>query len=310
LQPNTPYTIVTLENAVITGGYYLSSHTLHATLFGLIHSFILPSVLTEGNHPPVAMLIRRLIHYFHGALVGNDPSEDDHMLDLASRNGAQDIFALFALAIFLNALDERTYTIPAQSPQLHAIFDLNAIPLVERYHNCYVRGLAFDLMEWYFEHYEFSLVNGEDSEDDIDTHQFLLVPFTVHIARHLIGYKMHAEVNGHTTNSTYKQVQYQVESAIYSFKYMRSTYLTQTREACEEEYDPDNSDDDARSIFTAGCDLDYILPDLVITQRLEIGGHCSIPNPLEFGQNDADRKFMAGVACAFNLDQSGGMLFA
>ena len=153
-------------------------------------------------------------------------------------HGAQDIFALFALAIFLNALDEHTYTIPPQSSQLHAIFDLNEIPLVECYHNCYVHGLAFDLIDWYnFEHYEFSYVNDEDPGDNIDTYQFLLVPFTVHIAHHIIGYKMYAELSGHTTHSTYKQVQYQVESAIYAFE---SAYLGQLQVAHEAEYDPKN----------------------------------------------------------------------
>ena len=90
-----------------------------------------------------------------------------------------------------------------------------------------MHGLAFNLINWYFEHYEFSYVNDEDPGDDIDTYQFLLVPFTVHVAHHIIGYKMHAELSGHTTHSTYKQVQYQVESAIYALKYIESAYLGQ-----------------------------------------------------------------------------------
>lgn len=292
---------------MVTGGFYLSSHTLHSTLFGLIHSFILPSFLTEGKHPPVVMLVRRLIHYFHNALVANDPDESDHMLDLASQKGAQDIFALFALAIFLNVLDERTYIFSPESLQLHDSFDLNEIPFVERYHNCYARGLAFDLVEWYFENYEFSY--SSDEEDDIDAYQFILVPFTAHVARHIIGYKMHAEFSGHSKLSTYKKVQLQVESAIYPFEHMQSTYLTQLNDAHEEEYDPENSSDDGQSIFTSGYDMDYVLPDLVITKRPEVGGHCSNPDTLGVGQNIMDKKFMAGVACGFKVDQSSALLF-
>lgn len=135
---------------------------MHTTFFGLIHFFILPSVLTEGNHPLVAMLIHRLIHYFHGGLVGNDSGILVKAITCLIWPHAMvlKIFALFALAIFLNVLDECTYKIPSQPLQLHTIFDLNAIPLVEKYHNYYVCGLAFDLIKWYFKHYEFSFVNG------------------------------------------------------------------------------------------------------------------------------------------------------
>jgi len=117
---------------------------------------------------------------------------------------------------------------------------------------------------------------------------------------------MHAELSGHSTRPTYKEVQSQVESAIFSFQYMRSTYLSQLNDDHEEEYDPDN---DTQSIFTAGYDLDYVLPDLAITKRSEVGKHYSNPNILEVGQNDMDTKFIAGVACAFDVDQSGALLF-
>ena len=67
------------------------------------------------------------------------------------------LFALFAMAFFGNVFDKRTYL-----PFIHSVNgpttkeceqqkedDINAIPLLERHHYCYTRGLAFDLIFWF-----------------------------------------------------------------------------------------------------------------------------------------------------------------
>ena len=159
---------------------------------------------------------------------------------------------MFTLAIFLNILDEHIYIIPLESLELHNIFDLNTILLVEQYHNCYV-CVTFNVIKWYFENYKFSYSN--DKKNNIDAYQFLLVPFTAYITCNIIEYNMHAEFLGHSKLSIYKKVQLQVKSAIYSFQYMQSAYMTQLNDNHKEKYDPENSSDDGQSIFTAKCDL-------------------------------------------------------
>ncbi|KAF8810356.1 hypothetical protein BYT27DRAFT_7070461, partial [Phlegmacium glaucopus] len=109
LRPNTPYVIVTMENTVITGGFYLSTHTLQDSLIGAIHTFILPSLLTEGEKPPFIMFAHCLVHYFHNVFILNNSSDRAHLPALSTLDGVQDLFTLFAIAIFLNVLDERTY---------------------------------------------------------------------------------------------------------------------------------------------------------------------------------------------------------
>ncbi|KAF8800472.1 hypothetical protein BYT27DRAFT_7026457, partial [Phlegmacium glaucopus] len=94
LRPNTPYVVVTMENTVITGGFYLSMHTLQDSLIGAIHTFILPSLLTEGEKPPFVMFARRLVHYFHNAFVLNDSSDRAHLPALSTLDGVRDLFAL------------------------------------------------------------------------------------------------------------------------------------------------------------------------------------------------------------------------
>ena len=40
LPPNSIYLMLAVENCVITGGYFLSAHTLSSSLYGLIHSLV------------------------------------------------------------------------------------------------------------------------------------------------------------------------------------------------------------------------------------------------------------------------------
>jgi hypothetical protein len=90
----------------------------------------------------------------HNAYVLNDSSNREHLLYFLTLDDARDFMSLVVMAIFLNVFDERTYqlssetfeTNPTVLQQCHAVFDPNAIPVVERYHLCYNRGLALDLL--------------------------------------------------------------------------------------------------------------------------------------------------------------------
>ena len=176
-----------LEHTVVTGGFYLSSHTLYETLIGLIHLFVLPSLLTEGKKPPLTIFACRLVHYMHNSYVVNDSSDRSHLLSFSTLDDAQDLFSLVTVATFLNVLDDRTYQLsletfqedPAVLQQCHDFFDLNAIPVVERHHLCYTHGLSINLLNWFFENYSFSSIDLED--DDINGYTIIFIPFIIHI---------------------------------------------------------------------------------------------------------------------------------
>lgn len=196
-----------------------------------IHSFILPSLLTEGENPPLTIFARRIVHYMHNAYVVNDSSDRSHLLSFSTMDDARDLFSLITIAIFLNVFDERTYQLssdafqehPTNFQQCHEVFDLNAIPVIERLHLCYTRGLSFDLLIWFFQHYSFS--NATLEEDDIDAYTAIFIPFVVHIGRQIIRYKRLAEARGHTTSSNSKQITCQVQLALFGFKFMRDAWL-------------------------------------------------------------------------------------
>lgn len=314
LRPNTPYIVITLEHAVVTGGFYLSTHTLYETLMGRIHSFILPFLLTEGKNPPFTIFARRMVHYMHNAYVVDDSSDRSHLLSFSTLDDVRDLFSLITIAIFLNVFDERTYQLssdgfqehPTILQQCHEVFDLNAIPVIERLHLCYTRGLSFDLLNWFFQHYSFS--NAELEEDDIDAYAAIFVPFVVHIGRQIIRYKRLAEACGHTSSSTSKQIICQVQSALFGFKLMRDAWLEEKASEEEKDYCGDACDDQSDSEHN---NLDFDFVNYAICQReLPEFRNSNANSFLEDGKTMADRCFFRGLTSQFNLEDLGRSIYA
>ena len=315
LQPNTPYLIITLEHTVVTGGFYLSTHTLYETLIGKIHSFILPSLLIEGRDPPFALFARRLVHYMHNTYVKNDSSDKGHLLSFTTIEDARDLLSLVAIAIFLNVFDERTYSPSSETfqdnptilQQCHTVFDLNAIPVVERHHLCYTRGLALDLLAWFFENYSFTHEDfGKDQDEDVDAYTVVFAPFLVHIGRKIIRYKRHAEAHGHITLSSLNQVSHQIQSALFGFESMRDIWLEMKTDKRERDYNDDADSDSDQSDDMDNNDLDYKFNEFIINQRQEPESRRSSPRKLlEDGKTMADERFFRGLASQFDLKKFG-----
>ena len=279
---------------------------------GLIHTFILSSVITQGEGPRLSTFIRRLVHFFHNSFVldGLDEREMDHLPSFSSMNGVKDLFSLYAIVMFLNVLDERTYRISPFLVNLsrddlqscQEIFDLNAIPVVERYHNCYIRGLLAGILRWFFERYSFSDCNC--SQEKVDGHREILEPFLVHIGRHIVRYKRVAVKRELSNASDQDEVEDQVRSVLFYEPRMREEYLRQERvEQRADLFDKfENSDHDLSDI----CDLEFYMANYTIEKvqgPLNDGNRAS--NFLSEGQTLADRRFFAGVACEFDLNKHG-----
>lgn len=212
MQPNTLYTAITLQDAVVTGGYYLFSYTLQDNLFGDIHTYILPSLLTEGKIPELSIFTCWMVQYFHNAFVLNDSSDRDHLLSLS---------IMSRVSNFLAFLDTWTYWLSMEiSDQDDDILmkcqetcDLNAISIPEWHQICHTWGLAMDLVLWFCANYE--ITDDNSPQDDIDTFQAIFIPFTVHIGHQIIWYKQTAMKCGHKGIGTPDQIQNQIKSAIF-----------------------------------------------------------------------------------------------
>ena len=311
LRPNTPYVVISLENTVVTGGFFLSSRTLYETLIGRIHSFVLPALLTEGKNPPFTIHIRRIVHYMHSAYIVNDSSDRSHLLPFSSMDDARDLFSLATIAIFLNVFDERTYQLssdthqagPTALQQCHDIFDLNAIPVIERYHLCYTRGLSLDLLEWFFENYSFS--NVDLDEDDVDAFTIIFIPFIVSIGRQIAKYKRAAEEYGRTTFPTFEHVNRQIQSALFSLQFARDVWIEE--KTTEEE---NNHTEDAEDGEMDTYDLDFDLSGYTISQREMQAERNSSDNLLEKGKTNADKRFFRGLTSQFKIENLGKSLYS
>ena len=95
-----------LEDAIVTGGFYLLTHTLHDSLYGCIHTFILPLLLTEGKEPSFSTFMHCIVHYFHNSFVLNDQDQGDHLPNLCTMDGVRNLLSLFAATMFLNIFDD------------------------------------------------------------------------------------------------------------------------------------------------------------------------------------------------------------
>jgi len=191
------------------------------------------------------------------------------------------LFALFAVAIYGNVFDKRTYL-----PFIHSVndpspeereqqkeSDINAIPLLERRHYCYTRGLAFDLMFWFLNHYGFSPSIQE--LDDNDAYGDFLVPYTVELGRSLVEYKWEAQELEVPSICTREDFQDQVEMALDSYKDMAEAY------DCIEDSNPSFAFD-----F-----MHYTLTAYDSTQAF----HTPITDFFEFGKTIADHRYFTAV---------------
>jgi len=115
----------------------------------------------------------------------------------------------------MNALDKRTYIPLAEAggtlTQLKNKNN-NAIPMVERRHCCYIRGLAFDIMGWFNDHYELRC-EGMHS----DGGQLQLAPLIAKFGSDMVRYKRKVDERGAVGAYNVTVFERQVEMALFGF---------------------------------------------------------------------------------------------
>ena len=171
-----------------------------------------------------------IVHYFHNSFDLNDQDEGDHLPNLCTMDGVRDLSSLFAVIMFLNIFNDWTYqSLLISANQTHNslqkvqdLFDLNAIPVVERLHFCYTRGLVLDLVFWFFDHY--SLLHGDYFDKEINGYQDVLIPFLVHVGRPIICYKHAAVSCGYYNTGTKHQIWEQICSVLFCYPEIKEEF--------------------------------------------------------------------------------------
>ncbi|PPR05558.1 hypothetical protein CVT24_003297 [Panaeolus cyanescens] len=165
VRPNTPFAILTLEHSFYTIDNFYSMSTLVDTLVGCIHVLCFPHVAFEASVPSSSSssLLERYIVAVHSALVLDEVDEADpmreHLPDVSSSEGCSNFLATCVLGILLEIFDWSTY------------MDRHSTPNNGRHRCCYVRELAYELLEWLFFHYSVSgpaksnITQNHDAQD-------------------------------------------------------------------------------------------------------------------------------------------------
>lgn len=225
-------------------------------------------------------------------------------------DGVRDLFSLFAATMLLNVFDQRTYQIPSTSAnqphdileKIQDLYDLNAIPVVERHHFCYTRGLVLDLVFWVFDHYSFS--DCHNLEKEIDGYRTMLIPFLVHLCRQIMHYKRTAADCGHITLSTKDKVKSQIRSVLLFREEMEEEFNKQVSAQHEAGYFSDGIDsiDNPTDIY----DMDFDLTSFTVSKRqFPASNSIRSANFLLEGQTLADKRFFSGLSCQFHLHKDG-----
>lgn len=197
------------------------------------------------------------------------------------------LLTLCAMALFMNAIDQRTYVPFGQAganitPEEHTRqqrTDINSIPLIERRHFCYVRGLALDLVRWFFSRYGV----GDSMQDSGGGYLGPLAPIMASIAVEMVCYKSKAEKKGIPGFCSVPAFERQIKQALFAFEGFEEAYNTCYQAALAQ------SDKD-------GISLAFILEDLtLVALNPPRDDNAPIIDYLEAGMNVGDKRYFSAV---------------
>jgi len=65
MKPNTPHAIFTTEHSIALGSHFYSFSNIQQTFFGLVHVFVMDSLITNTEHPNTNVLLFRMLQYVY-----------------------------------------------------------------------------------------------------------------------------------------------------------------------------------------------------------------------------------------------------
>ncbi len=65
MKPNTPHSVFTIEHSIAIGGHFYSFANIQQTVFGLVHAFVMDTLVTNTEHPKTRVLLFRMLQYVY-----------------------------------------------------------------------------------------------------------------------------------------------------------------------------------------------------------------------------------------------------
>jgi hypothetical protein len=111
MRPNTVHFVLTVEDSIVYGRHFYSKAAMQATVFGIVHTFVMSYTLTNALHDELDTMLRRMMvmwsaHHFQPVY---SKLSNPHIPKATTPSGLMDIIALGNLLEFSQVLDRRSY---------------------------------------------------------------------------------------------------------------------------------------------------------------------------------------------------------
>jgi hypothetical protein len=150
MKPSTLHAVVTFEASICHGGHFYPMSTMRNTMYGIMHTFVGSSVLTNTEHTTDSrMLLQRLVSHVYSHTVEHkfQASPDlptptsAHVPKLNTIDGVLDLFSLLNLIELSNILHPLSYA-------------TCGLRLKERMQMIHARKLTRIILRWFWCNYE------------------------------------------------------------------------------------------------------------------------------------------------------------
>ncbi|KAJ3492597.1 hypothetical protein NLJ89_g11200 [Agrocybe chaxingu] len=172
MRPNTPHAVYTPVPTICHGVHFYATSTMQDTLFGIVHTLVAGTYITNTQHITARRLIHRLVDLYHRGIVERTVDEESpayaHIPSLQTPASAMDLITTCVLAILGNVLDTRTYLAPGASTaepteaqtQIYMQWDANEIHTFDRKAHVLARGKAYSIIREMNSRVEFVTKDG------------------------------------------------------------------------------------------------------------------------------------------------------
>lgn len=200
MRPNTPHAVFTTEHCITYGSHFIATSTLSETCYGLVHSFISSSAITNADNKSVWMVLQRLACYYHQIFTNGDWNEPDfdasHIPDISTSSGVIDLYTFMVVLELANVLHGSSYSD-------------NGLDKMDRLRIIEARRLARELRKWTVAHFIVKMANRPE-EDIFD---WMLASMCIRLLRYLKEAKKH-NIQPTSPSCTVKKMSEEIYSVI------------------------------------------------------------------------------------------------
>ena len=111
MRPNTMHFVITVEDSIVYGRHFYSNASTQAMVFGIVHTFMLSSMITNTLHDQLDVMLRRMMVMWstYHFLPAYSKLDNPHIPKTFTPSGLMDIIALGNLLELAQVLDRRSY---------------------------------------------------------------------------------------------------------------------------------------------------------------------------------------------------------